>query len=337
MSLNEFWFLLVAVLFIGFFFLEGFDFGVGMSMRFLAKDEKERTMLVSTIGPFWDANEVWLITAGGALFAAFPNWYATMFSGYYLPLFAVLMLLIGRGVSFEFRRKHDHPKWTPTWDWVIFISSTLIPLLFGVLFTSMLKGMPIDAEMNMYAGFTDYINVYSVWGGITLMLLCFYHGLLYIALRVDHSMRERARNLAVKVGLGVLVSLVVFVLLSMKYTDIFSHNLVGVLITIGFIVVSYALSLLFTLKGSEKLSFTFSGLGIAGTISLIFVSLFPRVMVSSLGEAFNLTISNASSGNYSLKVMTIVAITLLPFVLGYTIWSYYVFRKRITQEDEHIY
>lgn len=337
MSLNELWFLLVAVLFIGFFFLEGFDFGVGMSMRMLAKDEKERTMLVSTIGPFWDANEVWLLTAGGALFAAFPHWYATMFSGYYLPLFAVLMLLIGRGVSFEFRRKHNHPNWTKTWDWVIFVSSTLIPLLFGVLFTSLLKGMPIDENMNMYAGFTDYINVYSVWGGLTLMLLCLYHGLLYITLRVDHDLRGRARALALKVGVGVVVALVIFVGLSWIYTDIFEVRLVPVLITIGFIVVMYAASWLMTLKKAEKLSFAFSGLGIAGVIALIFVSLFPRVMISSIDTAYNLTITNAASGAYSLKVMTIVACSLLPFVLGYQIWSYYVFRKRVTQEDKHIY
>lgn len=337
MSLNELWFLLVAVLFIGFFFLEGFDFGVGMSMRLLAKNEKERTVLVSTIGPFWDANEVWLLTAGGALFAAFPHWYATMFSGYYLPLFAVLMLLIGRGVSFEFRRKHDHRNWTKTWDWVIFVSSTLIPLLFGVLFTSLLKGMPIDENMNMYAGFTDYINVYSVWGGITLMLLCLYHGLLYITLRVDHDLRGRARTLALKVGVGVVIALVIFVVLSLIYTDIFEVRLVPVLLTIGFIVVMYVASWLMTLKKAEKLSFTFSGLGIAGVISLIFVSLFPRVMISSIDTAYNLTITNAASGAYSLKVMTIVACSLLPFVLGYQIWSYYVFRKRVTQEDKHIY
>ena len=162
MSLSELWFVLIAVVFIGFFFLEGFDFGVGMSTRFLARNETERTVLVNTIGPFWDANEVWLLTGGGAIFAAFPNWYATMFSGYYLPLFAVLLALIGRGTAFEFRRKVKNSKWTNVWDWVIFFGSLLPPFLLGVAFTSMLKGMPTGSDMNMSAGFTDYINIYSL-------------------------------------------------------------------------------------------------------------------------------------------------------------------------------
>lgn len=163
LSLNELWFLLIAILFIGFFFLEGFDFGVGMSTRFMARNALERRVLVNTIGPFWDANEVWLLTAGGAIFAAFPNWYATMFSGYYIPLVFLLLALIGRGVSFEFRGQKDSPLWIKTWDWVIFFGSILPPFLFGVLFASLIQGMPINSDMDMYAGFFDYITVFSVW------------------------------------------------------------------------------------------------------------------------------------------------------------------------------
>ena len=162
MELSELWFILVAVLFIGFFFLEGFDFGVGMATRTIATNDLERRILINTIGPFWDANEVWLLTAGGAIFAAFPHWYATMFSGYYIPLVFVLLALIGRGVAFEFRGKEKSRQWKSSWDWIIFIGSLLPPFLFGVLFTSILRGMPIDANMNIYASFTDYVNIYTV-------------------------------------------------------------------------------------------------------------------------------------------------------------------------------
>ncbi|MEH7075488.1 cytochrome d ubiquinol oxidase subunit II [Neobacillus drentensis] len=337
MELNELWFVLIAVLFIGFFFLEGFDFGVGMSTRLLARTQKERTIMVNTIGPFWDANEVWLLTGGGAIFAAFPHWYATMFSGYYLPLLAVLLCLIGRGVSFEFRRKVDNPRWTNTWDWVIFFGSLLPPFLLGVLFTSMLRGMPIKADMNMNAGFTDFINIYSLWGGLTVTLLCFLHGLNFLTLKTVGEIRQRAAALAKKVVLAVLGALVVFVALSWGMTDIFKVRLVTELVLVVLIVLAYGVSSVSIIKKQEGLAFTMSGLGLAFTVLAIFAGLFPRVMVSSINKAFDLTVYNASSGPYSLKIMTIVALTILPFVLGYTIWSYYVFRKRVTDKEHLTY
>lgn len=335
MELSELWFILIAVVFIGFFFLEGFDFGVGMSTRFLARNQNERSILVNTIGPFWDANEVWLLTGGGAIFAAFPHWYATLFSGYYLPLFAVLLCLIGRGVSFEFRRKVTNSRWTNTWDWVIFYSSLLPPFLVGVLFTSMLKGMPIHDDMNMTAGFTDYINVYSLWGGLTVTLLCFLHGLNFLTLKTEGEIRERSAALAKKVVMAVLGSLVVFVVLSWYMTDIFKVRLIPELLLVVLIVLAYILTFTFISNKREGLAFTMSGLGLAFTVSAIFVGLFPRVMISTINKAFDLTVYNASSGAYSLKVMTIVAVSILPFVLGYTIWSYYIFRKRVS-EKEHL-
>lgn len=337
MELSELWFVLIAVVFIGFFFLEGFDFGVGMSTRFLARNQTERTVMVNTIGPFWDANEVWLLTGGGAIFAAFPHWYATMFSGYYLPLLAVLLCLIGRGVSFEFRRKVNNPKWTNCWDWVIFFGSLVPPFLLGVLFTSMLKGMPIQDDMNMNAGFTDFINVYSLWGGVTVTLLCLLHGLNFLTLKTEGDIRKRSAQLAQKVVLAVLGSLVIFVILSWKMTDIFEVRLIPELSLVVLIVLSYGLTWYFITKKREGLAFTMSGLGLAATVSAIFVGLFPRVMISSINKAFDLTVYNASSGAYSLKIMTIVAITILPFVLGYTIWSYYVFRKRVTDKEHLTY
>jgi cytochrome bd ubiquinol oxidase subunit II len=337
MELNELWFVLIAVLFIGFFFLEGFDFGVGMSTRFLARNQAERSIMVNAIGPFWDANEVWFLTAGGAIFAAFPHWYATMFSGYYLPLLAVLLFLIGRGVSFEFRRKVDNHRWTNVWDWVVFFGSLMPPFLMGVLFSSLLKGMPIHQNMNMTAGFTDYINLYSLWGGITITLLCFLHGLNFLALKTDGEIRERSSLLARKMVIAVLGSLIIFVGLSVYYTDIFKVRLIPELILTGSIVLVYSLSYFFISKKREGWSFAMSGLGLAFTVATIFVGLFPRVMISSINTAFNLTVYNASSGSYSLKVMTIVALTILPFVLGYTIWSYYIFRKRVTSKDHLTY
>ena len=337
MTLSELWFVLIAVVFIGFFFLEGFDFGVGMSTRFLARNQTERSILVNTIGPFWDANEVWLLTGGGAIFAAFPHWYATMFSGYYLPLFAVLLCLIGRGVSFEFRRKLNNSRWTNVWDWVIFLSSLLPPFLVGVLFTSMLKGMPIGNDMNMSAGFADYINIYSLWGGLTVTLLCLLHGLNFLTLKTEDEIRERSAKLAKKLTFAVLGVLVVFVGLSWFKTDIFEVRMVPELILVGLIVVVYALTPYFIAKKQEGLAFTMTGLGLAFTVSAIFVGLFPRVMISSINKAFNLTVYNAASGDYSLKIMTIVVVTTLPFVLAYTVWSYYVFRKRVSHKEHLTY
>lgn len=337
MQLSELWFVLIAVVFIGFFFLEGFDFGVGMSTRFLARNQSERSVMVNAIGPFWDANEVWLLTGGGAIFAAFPHWYATMFSGYYIPLFAVLIFLIGRGVSFEFRSKITNSRWTNTWDWTIFFGSLMPPFLLGVLFTSMLKGMPIHKDMNMTAGFSDFINIYSLWGGLTMTLLTFLHGLNFLTLKTEGDIRKRSAELAKKVVFAVLGALVVFVILSWSMTDIFQVRLIPELILVVLIVLSYVLAFTFISKKREGLAFTMSGLGLVFTVSAIFVGLFPRVMISSINKAFDLTVYNASSGAYSLKVMTIVTLTILPFVLGYTVWSYYVFRKRVSDKEHLTY
>jgi cytochrome d ubiquinol oxidase subunit II len=337
MELSELWFVLISVLFIGFFFLEGFDFGVGMSTRFLARDQKERTIMVNTIGPFWDANEVWLITGAGAIFAAFPNWYATMFSGYYLLMLTVLLSLIGRGVAFEFRRKVEDTRWTNAWDWVIFFGSLLPPFLLGVLFTSMLKGVPIHKDMNMEAGFSDVMNIYSIWGGLTITLLCLLHGLTFLSLKTEGEIRYRAAALAKKLVLAVFGSLIAFVGLSWSMTDIFEVRPILEPIIFVLIMLAYGLSYYFISNKREGMAFTMTGLGIALTVSSIFVGLFPRVMVSSLNKAFNLTVYNASSGAYSLKIMTIVAVTILPFVLGYTIYSYYVFRKRVSDKEHLTY
>ncbi|PRS14030.1 cytochrome d ubiquinol oxidase subunit II [Bacillus pumilus] len=335
--LNEIWFILVAVLFVGFFFLEGFDFGVGISMQLLGKDAHERRILINTIGPFWDANEVWLITAGGAIFAAFPNWYATMFSGYYIPFAVLLLALIGRGVAFEFRGKVEKASWIKAWDWVIFFGSLLPPFLLGVLFTSILRGMPIDQDMNMYAGFTDFVNLYSVIGGLAVTVLCLLHGLIFVTLRTEGDLRDRARKLGKRVLLIALPVLFLFVGVSIMETDIYTVRPIITIPLTVLIVVCYVAALFFMKKERDGWTFLFTGAGIMVTVTMLFTALFPRVMISSINHTFDLTIQNAASGSYSLTVMTIVAISLLPFVLGYQIWSYYVFRKRVSGKEPMTY
>ncbi|WP_165364302.1 cytochrome d ubiquinol oxidase subunit II [Sporolactobacillus sp. THM19-2] len=333
LSLNELWFILIAVLFVGFFFLEGYDFGVGMATRFVARDQLERRIMVNTIGPFWDANEVWLITAGGAMFAAFPNWYATLFSGFYIPLVVMLLLLIARGTAFEFRAKVAHPKWTGTWDWAIFIPSLLVPFLWGVVFSALVYGLPIDSKMNMHGVFTSFVNPYTVLGGVLITLLCLYHGLVYLCLRTDEDIQARARSLAKRLFWVLAAAAVAFIVVSFFVTDIF--ELRGALLypIYAVDVLALILSAVFLSKKRDGWAFGMNVGVILLTVGSLFIGLFPRVMISNINPANNLTIYNAASGSYSLTVMTIVALTLLPFVIGYSIWSYYVFRKRVTKKE----
>lgn len=335
MSLNELWFILVAVLFIGFFFLEGFDFGVGMSTRFLAKNDMERRVLINSIGPFWDANEVWLLTAGGAMFAAFPNWYATMFSGYYTPLVVLLLALIARGVAFEFRGKVSNEKWKGTWDIAIFLGSLLPPFLLGVVFSGLIKGLPIDGDMEMKAGLFDMVNLYTLVGGVTVVMLCLVHGLMFTSLRTTGDLRLRARKLAKKLLIPLAILFVLFAVLTLFETDVFKVRgvILSIIAVIG--VVVFLLSGWFMTKQRDGWAFSMTGTLIVLSIASVFIGLFPRLMVSSISDAFSLTVDNAASGQYSLKVMTIVSLTLLPFVLGYQIWSYFVFHKRVS-EKEHL-
>ncbi|NHN28876.1 cytochrome d ubiquinol oxidase subunit II [Paenibacillus agricola] len=333
MPLNEVWFVLIAVLFTGFFFLEGFDFGVGMATRLLPHTDGERRVLINTIGPFWDANEVWLITAAGAMFAAFPHWYATMFSGYYVLLSFILLALIFRGVAFEFRGKVDKQAWRGIWDTGIFIGSCAPPLLFGMLFASMVKGVPIGPDMEMVAGFSDIVNGYSIWGGVTVVGLCLLHGLTFISLRTVGEIRMRARRLALKLLPVQMGLLVVFTIWTYAATDLFEHRQVFLIISALLGSIVCILAGYFMRKGREGWAFTMTGSLIVLTFSSLFIGLSPRLMVSSIDSAFNLTLQNAASSPYTLQVMTVVAAVLLPFVLAYQVWSYFVFHKRVTEKD----
>ncbi|MBQ4868145.1 cytochrome d ubiquinol oxidase subunit II [Priestia megaterium] len=336
-SLNEFWYLLVSILFVGFIFLEGFDFGIGMVSRFLGRNDLERRAFINTIGPFWDANEVWLISAIGAMFAAFPNWYATLLSGSYVLFVLLLLSLIGRGVAFEFRGKVEKQAWKNTWDWVIFFGSLFPPLIFGILFSALMKGLPVERNMQMNAGFSDIVNLYTITGGVTLTMLCLWHGLIFATIRTMDDIRDRSRKVAMKLLPINALLLLIFSGMTFFETDLFSNHSHLMLYTFFIGIFVYLLAGFFVTRKKDGWAFAMSGLILILSISSIFAGLFPTVLVSSINESYSLTIHNAASGNYSLKIMSYAAIALLPFVLGYQIWSYYVFRKRVDHKEHMEY
>ena len=329
-GLELLWFILIAVLFIGFFVLEGFDFGVGMAMKLVAKNRQERDVLVNSIGPVWDSNEVWLITAGGALFASFPEWYATLFSGYYIVLFLILFGLILRGVSFEFRHHMETKRGRNIWEWATFIGSLATPFLFGLMFTSLVRGMPIADDKNIYASFGDYVNIFSVVGGIAVTLVCFLQGLNYIRLKTDGPIRHRAHHVAKRLYPVLFVGLVVFAGLLWANTDFFDKRPVSTLILLVVVVLMAVIAAYGTYKDKEMVSFVGTSGILAGIVILLFNGMFPRVMIGSTGH--DLLITDAASTPYTLKVMTIVTCILLPVVLAYLVYTYYTFRKRIHAE-----
>jgi len=336
-SLNEFWYLLVSILFVGFIFLEGFDFGIGMVSRFLGRNDLERRAFINTIGPFWDANEVWLISAIGAMFAAFPNWYATLLSGSYVLFVLLLLSLIGRGVAFEFRGKVEKQAWKNAWDWVIFFGSLFPPLIFGILFSALMKGLPVERNMQMNAGFSDIVNLYTITGGVTLTMLCLWHGLIFATIRTMNDIRDRSRKVAMKLLPINALLLLIFSGMTFFETDLFSNHSRLMLYTFFIGIFVYLLAGFFLTRKKDGWAFAMSGLILILSISSIFAGLFPNVLVSSINESYSLTIHNAASGNYSLKIMSYAAIALLPFVLGYQIWSYYVFRKRVDHKEHMEY
>jgi cytochrome d ubiquinol oxidase subunit II len=330
MQLSELWFILIAVLFIGFFFLEGFDYGVGILLPFVSKTDTERRVVVNSIGPVWDANEVWLLTAGGAMFAAFPHWYATMFSGFYLPLFLILMGLIVRGVAFEFRSKVEDERWRKTWDYAIFIGSLLPAILFGVAFANIVRGLAIDASMNYVGGFFDLLNPYALLGGLVTLALFVLHGALFLELKVDDPIRQRVQGLLRPTWAAALVLTVLFVAFSAVDTPMFASVNAVQVIALLVAVVSLLTAGLYVFRRRYGLAFVANGLTIVAVVVLLFSSLFPNVMPSSIDPAFSLTVYNASSTPYTLSIMTGIALFFVPLVLLYQGWTYWVFRKRVT-------
>ena len=337
MDLNTIWFILIAVLFIGYFFLEGFDYGVGILLPFLAKDDQGRRVIVNTIGPHWDGNEVWLLTAGGAIFAAFSQWYATLFSGFYLALVLMLVGLIVRGVALEFRSKDDNPRWRSFWDWMIFVGSLLPALLWGVALANILQGVPIDAHKNYVGGFFNLLNPYALLAGLTSLAGFTLHGAMFLALKTADDLKAKASDMANKLWLPTVVLIMALVIAGYFTTDIFTR--LGVdpgVAPVGAFAALMAMGW-FLRTARYGWAFATNGLGMALTVVSAFLGLYPRVMVSSLNPDWSLTIYNASSSPYTLTVMTIVALVFVPIVLIYQGWTYSVFRQRLGRKSKLTY
>ncbi len=324
MELTTVWFALIAVLWMGYFALEGFDFGVGMLLPVLGKSEKERRVLINTIGPVWDGNEVWVLVAGGATFAAFPEWYATLFSGFYLPLLLILLALIVRGLAFEYRAKRDDTTWRARWDLAIVIGSLVPALLWGVAFANILRGVPLDADGEYVGGFFNLLNPYALLGGVMTLLLFLTHGAMFIALKTDGPIRIAARGLAVKLGLGAAVAAVLF----LGWTQLDTGSVAS---AVAFAVAAVALLAGIAAVRETREGWAFLGTFVAITVGVagLFLALFPNVMPTSLASGIDLTTTNAAATSYTLKIMTVVAVVFTPIVLMYQGWTYWVFRKRI--------
>lgn len=324
MELTTVWFILIAVLWIGYFTLEGFDFGVGILLPVLARNDTERRVMINTIGPVWDGNEVWLLVAGGATFAAFPHWYATLFSGFYLPLLLILVALVVRGVAFEYRHKRNDAQWQSRWDTTIFVGSLLPAVLWGVAFANIVVGVPIDADMEFTGNLFTLLNPFGLLGGLVTLTLFVTHGATYIALKTVGDIRLRARALAWKSGVVAALLAVVFLVWMQAQTG-----------TVGSAVAFVAAALLLVAGvaaayvGREGVSFAGTFGAIAFAVAGMFWALFPDVMPSSTDAAFSLTTTNAAATSYTLTIMTWVAAIFTPLVLAYQVWTYWVFRKRI--------
>jgi cytochrome d ubiquinol oxidase subunit II len=332
MTLETVWFCLIAVLWSGYFLLEGFDFGVGMLLPFLPRrgSERQRAMMFESIGPVWDGNEVWLVVAGGATFAAFPAWYATMFSGFYIALLLVLVFLIVRVVSFEWREKRDGARWRTAWLWLNTIGSVGASFVWGVALANLLHGVPLNSSHQFSGDFLDLFSGYTVLAGVTMVCLFALHGATYLNLRTVGDFRERAGATAWRLCAPALVLAVAFV----GWTVVIAHdrNQRGVLpvaVPAALVAAGLLLAIGCLRARRDGAAFAMTTLAAIGIVATIFTGLYPRVLVSRPTFANSLTISNAATGHYALKVITIVAAIFVPLVLAYQSWTYYVFRKRL--------
>jgi len=335
MDLQTLWFVLIAVLWGGYFLLEGFDFGVGMLLPFLPRNERERGTMFETIGPVWDGNEVWLVTAGGATFAAFPDWYATMFSGFYLALLLLLLLLIVRVLSFEWYSKSESAGWRKVWMWANALGSFGASLVWGVGLANLLYGVPINSSGDFTGNLADLFSVYTVVAGLAFVLLFAFHGATFLTLRTSGDLCERAARVARRlsvaaalVGAGFL-AWTVAVAVDRNDKDVFPPILSAAL-GIGAVVLAFA----FVFLRRSAWGFAMTALAAVLTVATLFTGLYPRVMVSSTDFGNSLTVDSASSAHYTLKVMSVVALIFVPLVLLYQGWTYYVFRRRLGLDEE---
>jgi cytochrome d ubiquinol oxidase subunit II len=333
MELTTVWFSLIAVLWIGYFILEGFDFGVGMLLRVVAKNEGERRAVITTLGPLWDGNEVWLLVAGGATFAAFPEWYATLFSGFYLPLLLILVALIVRGVAFEYRSKHGDSQWRNRWDYTIAFGSFIPALLWGVAFANIVRGVPLEVSelgnVEYAGGFFNLLNPYALLGGLVTLTLFLTHGAIFLALKTDGAIRERSNVLAGQIGLVAAVLAVAFLL----WTQLAYSEKAWTWVPILAAAVMWVMGLAANRVRREGWAFFFSAATLLLAVVSLFGVLYPNVMPNIDRLQAGLDIYNASSTDYTLKVMTIVAVVFTPIVLAYQAWTYWIFRKRLSADQ----
>jgi len=324
MELATFWFILIGVLWTGYFFLEGFDFGVGMLLHPLGRTEVDRRVLVNTIGPVWDGNEVWLLTAGGATFAAFPNWYASLFSGFYLALFLILVALILRGVAFEYRGKVDRVTWRRRWDLAIAFGSWVPAVLWGVAFANIVAGVPIDADGNFTGTLFTLLKPFALLGGVTTASLFLLHGAHFVALKTEGDIQARAEALARRIAPLTIGAGATFLVWNQL-----ERGEPWTWLPVGLAAVALLAAVGANRAGRDGWAFLATGVAIAAAVVALFGGLYPDVLPSSTDPAFSLTVDNASSTPYTLRVMTWVALIMTPVVLAYQAWTYWVFRQRI--------
>jgi cytochrome d ubiquinol oxidase subunit II len=335
MDLETFWFVLIVVLWAGYFTLEGFDFGVGMLLPVVARNDDERSLMLRSIGPVWDGNEVWLVVAGGATFAAFPAWYATMFSGFYLALLLVLVFLIVRVVSFEWRSKSEHPGWRAFWTWCNTIGSAGAALVWGIGLSCLLYGTPIGADGHYAGSFWDLFSPYTVFAGVTVVVLFAFHGAVFLSLRTAGEVGERARATARRLALPAAALAAVFAVWTVAVAmDRNDKDLLPPAIPAAVVIGALVLAVVFVRAGRAGAAFAMTAVGTIGLVTTLFVSLYPRVMVSSPDFGNSITVDGAASSHYALTVMSVAAVIFLPIVLLYQGWTYYVFRQRVTGSPE---
>jgi cytochrome d ubiquinol oxidase subunit II len=328
-SLIPFWYIVITILWTGFFVLEGFDFGVGMLHNAVGRDDAGRRAAINTIGPLWDGNEVWLIVAGAGMFAAFPGWYATMFSAYNLALVLLLAALMVRGLAFEYRGKRDAARWRRTWDVLMTVGSVLAPLLIGVALAGLLHGLPINSDQDYTGSFWDLLQPYALFTGVTLVLICLLHGATFLRLKTTDDMYQRSRQAARRVAPVTAAFVIGFIIWThVTASTAFFLNVIELLAVLAVLTAVWLVY-----ADSDGFAFAATTVTIAACIITIFVDLYPNVMVSSTNPAYNLTVHNTASAGYSLKVMTVVVIIFLPLVLGYQTWTYYVFRRRVSRSE----
>ncbi len=325
-TLGDFWFVIITVLWVGFFVLEGFDFGVGMLHSFIGRNDLERRVLVNTIGPVWDGNEVWLIVAGALIFAAFPGWYATWFSSLYLAVVILLAALMARGVSFEYQRKFDDPRWRSSWRWALTVGSALIPFLLGVALGDLLHGLPVNSHHEFTGNFFDLLTPFGLWSGLTLLVLSLLMGATYLTLKTTGEIHDRAQRASAAIGaIAIVVTFGFMTWIHVGLSTGFVPKPIEALGLIAVIAAAWAAQ-----AKAEGWAFAAAAIGIAGTVGALFSELYPRLMISSTNAAYDLTVKNSASPPYSLRVMTVVTLVFMPIVLCYQIWAYHTFRKRLS-------